>query len=309
MILPILSPCVYNFIVYDITQLELAMPYAEMILKTLPFIREFGIRTDPTGAPLPFHRNDGFEIVYILSGHYRWELANGRILDVRGRQLSMTLPSIPHRGYLDHQNPGRLVFIVFDPADPSFCSFTHLTAADSSHMQDKLFNFGNGTYAGSRELDAAATSLNSLLTTELRPGFAALDQAVLCSSTILFLLTAIQTILQNTYEEEENPISRLIEYIENHLDEPLTLARLELIAGWSRTRLYTLFNRYLGQSPNDYIQSLRCDRARKLLEERDVTATEIAYELGFSSSQYFSRVFRKYTGLSPVEYRRRVHGH
>ena len=282
------------------------MDVSRTVLAAMPFIREFGIRTDPAGAPLPFHRNDGFEIVYIISGHYRWELVNGKILDVRGRQLSMTIPNILHRGYLDHQNPGRLVYIVFDPADPSFGDYTHLTAAESSTLQERMISLGNGTYSGSSNLDTTAASLFELQAAGLRSGHAALDTAVICSGTVLFLLAAIQAILQNRTYEQTSPITGLVEYIEGHLDEPFSLARLEQISGWSRTRLYTLFSRHIGQSPNDFIQSLRCDRARSFLEERDATVTDIAFELGFSSSQYFSRVFRKYTGLSPGEYRRRI---
>ena len=59
-------------------------------------------------------------------------------------------------------------------------------------------------------------------------------------------------------------------------------------------------------TPNDYLQRLRLDRAREWLAEEGRSVTDIAFAAGFSSSQYFSHVFRKYTGLTPSRFRARA---
>jgi transcriptional regulator GlxA family with amidase domain len=59
-------------------------------------------------------------------------------------------------------------------------------------------------------------------------------------------------------------------------------------------------------TPNDYLQRLRVTRARDLLVTTSQSVTDIAYATGFSSSQYFSNVFRKYAGTTPSTFRARA---
>jgi AraC-like DNA-binding protein len=58
-------------------------------------------------------------------------------------------------------------------------------------------------------------------------------------------------------------------------------------------------------SPNDYWQRIRVEAARDMLRKTDLSVTEIAIRCGYSTSQYFSTVFRKYTGTTPTQFRRR----
>jgi AraC-type DNA-binding domain-containing proteins len=64
------------------------------------------------------------------------------------------------------------------------------------------------------------------------------------------------------------------------------------------------FRQELGTTPVEYLNRYRVLQARRLLVESDKSITNIALEVGFSSSSYFSRVFRKEVGLSPEAYRR-----
>ena len=63
-----------------------------------------------------------------------------------------------------------------------------------------------------------------------------------------------------------------------------------------------MFKRELGMAPNDYRQRLRVRKMRPA-RHSDAHVTEIAMRAGYSSSQYFSRVFRKYVGMTPRAYR------
>lgn len=277
------------------------------IKKELPFIREFGCITESHSRPLPYHRNEGFEFVYVISGHYRWELESGKMLDVKGKQFSMTLPYVIHRGYLDHINPGTILFIVFDPDDPAFAKLTRISGENAEIVGKKLEKQGNCTAQGSAALDLSANSLVLKLTKELQDtDKKQVGEALLINNILQFLLLSIDAMVEKNEMLHEHPLSSLMDYIESHIDEPLSIAALEKVSGWGRTYLFHLFRSHIGQTPNDYTQSLRCDRAREMLEVSDKPIIEIALDLGFSSSQYFSRVFRKYSGLSPSEYRKRV---
>ena len=65
------------------------------------------------------------------------------------------------------------------------------------------------------------------------------------------------------------------------------------------------FRQELGMTPIAYLNRYRVTQAKRLLKETDKTITEIALDVGFSDSGYFSRVFRKEVGMSPDAYRRR----
>jgi AraC-like DNA-binding protein len=85
---------------------------------------------------------------------------------------------------------------------------------------------------------------------------------------------------------------------DEHIDE---VARQ---LGYGRSRLYALFTREMGMSPNDYRQRVRIKRCCERLSATDESITSIGISNGFHSSQYFARVFKKYVGLTPTDYRR-----
>ena len=66
-----------------------------------------------------------------------------------------------------------------------------------------------------------------------------------------------------------------------------------------------MFRKDIGTSLNDYINSLRVEKAKHLLENTNTKVIDIALEVGFDTLPYFSSVFKKYTGVSPVEFRKK----
>jgi AraC-like DNA-binding protein len=74
--------------------------------------------------------------------------------------------------------------------------------------------------------------------------------------------------------------------------------------GYGKSRLYSLFSREVGMAPNDYRQRIRIKRCCEKLVQTEDSITTIGIESGFGSSQYFSRVFKKYVGVTPTDYRR-----
>jgi transcriptional regulator GlxA family with amidase domain len=72
----------------------------------------------------------------------------------------------------------------------------------------------------------------------------------------------------------------------------------------STSTLHRHFRAALGASPIEYLVRTRIRHARDLLQQTDLPVTEIAFECGFESADYFSRCFRNSTGLSPRAYRK-----
>ena len=92
-------------------------------------------------------------------------------------------------------------------------------------------------------------------------------------------------------------------YIDLHFKEPLTLEQLSEEGHMNKYYLSHAFKREYGISPINYMISKRIDESKYLLAETDLSMSQIAQLLGFSSLSYFSQVFHRTQGTSPKEYR------
>ncbi len=92
-------------------------------------------------------------------------------------------------------------------------------------------------------------------------------------------------------------------YIEQHLRERISISALTSELRISRTALFDLCRRELGKSPAAYQMERRMEVACTMLKTPSLPLTQIAHELGFSSSQHFSTAFRKHFGIAPSRYR------
>ena len=94
-----------------------------------------------------------------------------------------------------------------------------------------------------------------------------------------------------------------VEYINRHYNEDLTIDFLASLENLSSSRYRTVFRNAMGVSPYEYILSLRINTACFYLTNSTYTIDEIAETAGYSDQFYFSRIFKKKTGLSPLKYR------
>lgn len=100
-------------------------------------------------------------------------------------------------------------------------------------------------------------------------------------------------------------VRRVLERLHAGLAEEIALSELAHIARLSAFHFVRAFKRSLGVTPHRYQIRLRVQRACELLQDVDVPVTEIAFIVGYQSSQSFARVFRQQMGMSPNDYRRR----
>lgn len=92
-------------------------------------------------------------------------------------------------------------------------------------------------------------------------------------------------------------------YIFNHLYEELSLDKLAKVAGLNGSYLSQLFKKETGIAVSDYIQRERIEEAKRLMEYSGVTLSDIATRLHFNDQSYFTKVFKKYTGTTPRQFR------
>ena len=149
------------------------------------------------------------------------------------------------------------------------------------------------------------------------------NQKEVCQSTDTFLHTltntkdltdlsmALMEILHNfislafiKYKIPETPaLQTALEYINDNYCKEITLQEVAAYAGLNPAYLSSLFKKEMKINFSDYITDKRITQAKFLLKNSNATIVDIAGTLGFQSQSYFSNVFKKYTGMTPKQYR------
>lgn len=128
--------------------------------------------------------------------------------------------------------------------------------------------------------------------------------AVLTLSSFLFNLKYMTPVKHGTKDDLSENIQKVILYISQNLVAKISLEKLAEISGFSLSHFKTKFKEETGMPPAEYITLQKIKYAKKLLETTDMSVTELAYELGFSSSNYFSSVFKKILNITPQQYKK-----
>ncbi len=99
-------------------------------------------------------------------------------------------------------------------------------------------------------------------------------------------------------------LRRVLEYVDAHLGEAITLGTLAREYGMSPFHFARLFKRRTGLAPHQFIIHRRMERARSLLSDGELSICEVAFRCGFSQQSHFTSTFRRTFGISPTVYRR-----
>ena len=105
--------------------------------------------------------------------------------------------------------------------------------------------------------------------------------------------------------DECAPITKCVYFIERNLEREISVQKLAREANVSPSRLFQLFQANFGVSPLQYAAGRKTEEAKRLLTSSSLSIGEIAERLGFSTTNYFIRFFKKHAGCTPNEMRRR----
>lgn len=283
------------------------------ILKTSEWFHTDGFpiaveRRNPQ-EPFGLHAHEFSELVVVtggkglhVTGAESWPLAAGDVFVISGNR--------PH--HYDQMQNLCLINILFQPkklqmelADlPSLAGYHALFTLEPAWR--KRHQFKSRLHLSPQEL-GIVTGLVDQLDQELKhraSGFAFM-------ATALFM--QIVGYLSRCYGQSRNPDSRAllriaetITHLETNYDKPINLDDLARKSGMSKRSFLRTFRAATGYTPIAYLIQLRINRAINLLRSSSESITEIAFKVGFSDSNYFTRQFRKIAGISPRVYRRQT---
>jgi|SRR6186997_1696341 len=174
-------------------------------------------------------------------------------------------------------------------------------------MTDKIITEQNGVYSSG----GASSYWNLLL--HLVEKHAGRDMAILASK--FFLLDIARqsqspfAIFKGQREHEDKQILQVQEFIESNFADRLTVEVLSDQFGIGRRTFERRFKKATSNTITEYIQRVKIEAAKKQLESGRKTVNEIMYEVGYQDTKAFREVFRKVTGMSPIEYKGKYQKH
>lgn len=248
--------------------------------------------------PLAAHSHgDLFELCYLASGGQTYEV-EGKLYQLRGGDFLLTRPGERHSTGGWPEERGVLYWMLF--ARPRAGeSFLGLPPAEGRWLGRALATAPHHHFRGGPE-PALALAQMMKVPAERSPG-AALELRL---QLLRFLLMAAQCARRPQRTELSVPVQRALAAVAAPGGLQLDLAGLSAVSRLSPTRLQAHFKAEVGCSPGDYLLRQRVAQAVRWLRSTRRPVTDIAFELGFSSSQYFATVFKRYTMRTPLEARR-----
>ena len=111
----------------------------------------------------------------------------------------------------------------------------------------------------------------------------------------------------STISEYPVLVTDLMEWVRDHIDSPLLVKTIAEHFNYHPTYISTMFKKYTGEALNEYIQSLKINTAKSLLENHNLSITEISQMVGYKDPKYFMKLFKRMEGVSPSRYRESFH--
>lgn len=239
------------------------------------------------------HHPHMMEICYLASGMQVYEVDGQRYV-LRGNDVFVTFPDEEHSSGGFPQEKGVLYWLQVriprgnEPLLLLPHQATEPLCTALSTLPQRSFN---GSPRLPRLLDAVFLAYQQ---------HTALTPLLVASKIMEFLLEVISCAQNNARVAPPDDITRVLTYIDEQLSQSLPVSDLAEVAQLSPSRLKAKFKEQVGVPPAEYILRRKIEHAKQLLPHHSVT--EVAYTLGFSSSQYFATVFKRFTNQRPREY-------
>jgi len=168
---------------------------------------------------------------------------------------------------------------------------------------DKLITDENGIYTNG----GAYSFLNLIL--YLVEKYFDRPTAIFCSKVFQVEMDrhsqSVFTIFSGQKQHGDEMVQQAQTYIESRMQEKISVEELCSVFSTGRRNFDRRFTKATGNTPGEYLQRVRIESAKRSLETTRKTVNEVMYEVGYADVKAFREVFRRITGMSPLEYRRR----
>ena len=234
------------------------------------------------------HTHQYAELFYIAGGEGQFRIENA-LYPVKKDQMVVVNPNVIHTEISSQSNPLEYIVLAIDGLE--------LEVSGNKEMENYILDFRS---------DPDTVSCIRNMMKETQAGLSGYE--MICQAYTEILLLRLMRSVNFTVTTAAPLASRQCDIIKRYIDanykESLNLDDLSRVVHINKYYLAHVFKNEYGVSPINYMISRRIEESRYLLKETDISLSQIARVLGFSSASYFSQSFRRAEGVSPIEYRK-----
>lgn len=233
------------------------------------------------------------EICYLNKGSQRFHV-NQKQYPVKGGEVFINFPGEVHGTGEYPEEKGLLYWLILRVSEKEIHGKRKdpLAWLCSVLIKKKIRHF-----KGDHQLQHLLEEIFVIFTQTKDPTMKRIQVNILVQT---FLLKLLECIDKRDLQIHNERFTKVLTYIDQHLTDSLSIAALADKMNLSESRFKSLFKELTGFTPGDYVQRQRVALALvRIRENPSLSITDLAYELNFSSPQYFSHVIKKYTGTPP----------
>ncbi len=254
----------------------------------------------------PIHKHEVFELNYVENGEGVLRIVGDSAETIGNRELVLiTSPDLEHVWEQDKcksEDIREITVQFFFDFNSSYSLFNRTPLLPIKRMFEKA---RKGVAFTPEAIDKVYPLLDSLSSTKDK------FYSVINFLTLLYELSladgtrelASSSFAKVNVDSESRRILKVKDYISKHYTEEIRLADLADLVGMSTTSFSRFFKLRSGKTLSDYVVEMRLGVASRQLVDTTNSVSEICYDCGFNTLSNFNRLFRKYKGCSPTEFR------
>lgn len=270
-------------------------------ISLVPEFVMFGSDEIRKALPLSEHEHPGcYEFVLIERGKASWEL-NGVLYETKAGNVFYSRPGERHRGAFNVIEPCKFWWIIITV--PHHQGWLRLPPEESKYIEHALTQLPRVFHIGLPPVDSFKKLKKALMKE------APLQSTAVRHALLDLMLAFIQPAASTSAIADDllHQFDILISRMNNEPEWRPDVDELAAFAGVSASHFYRMFQEYTGEPPITFVERLRIKEACRQLTESPDSVTDIAYRLGYQSSQHFATVFKRFIGVTPTQWRK-AHG-
>jgi AraC-like DNA-binding protein len=229
-------------------------------------------------------------LIYCVGGK-GWARIEKQLFSLSAGEFIVLPANVAHEYSADEQSPWTIYWI-------------HFKGSNSKEFVDMMMQ-KMGNAAAALSFQQSRIHLFEEMYTNLEKGYS-IDN--ICYANVCLQYFLASCCFDGNYnhaatKEKKDTIDQCISYMQEHIDQLLSLAQIAGFVNLSQSHLTTLFKKKTGFSLIEYFNQLKTQKACQYLLFTDLRVNEIADKLGFEDPYYFTRLFTKVIGVSPIHYR------
>ncbi len=268
---------------------------------------------EPQDWGLDWHRNEGIEFHFLESGSMPYSQGNEETILTRNH-LTVTRPWEAHKVGAPNIGMGKFYWVIIDldvrrpHQNWVWPDWVMLTPTDLQRLTKFLRQNNKWLYKTNKKVQTCFYRIGKAVDTD-QNGSNSSKIRLLTNELLILILELIDEnaiVLNESLTDSSRSVGLFLQELENKLSETWTIERMAESAGVGLTRFTYHCKQLTNSTPMRYLTIKRIELSKYLLvKNNDLNIANIAYSCGFTTSQYFSTVFKKHEKCTPLEYKQK----